>query len=150
MKKPYTPDDQRQMLELWHSIFVRNEDHEESMRKTVRTIQQFYSLEKRYSTFMRELNPKDWRAKLGATELFLLMHYFNDITPLEDWADRLGYKLVRAEDEAVTPIERKALLKLVESISCKKCPAASSCPLQYNDVSTYNAGDCVAEILRVV
>ena len=150
MKKPYTPKDQQEMLELWHKVFVRSESHPESLWKAVHNLQKFYHLGKKYPTLLRELNPHDEGAKLGATELFLLMHYFDDIRPLEDWADRLGYKLVRADDDSVTPIERKALIELVENISCKKCPAAASCTLQYNDVSTYNAGDCVAEVLQAV
>lgn len=148
MKKPYTPEDQQEMLELWHSVFVQD-GAKESLVKAVKNMQQFHHLEKKYSTLLRELNPTDEGAKLGAAELFLLMHYFDDVRPLEDWADRLGYKLVRA-DASVTPIERKALIELVENISCKKCPAAASCTLQYNDVSIYNAGDCVAEVLQAV
>lgn len=149
MKKPYTPKEQQEMRELWHSVFMQD-GAKESLVKAVKNMQQFHHLGKKYSTFAREINPNDEGAKLGATELFLLMYYFDDVRPLEDWADRLGYKLVRADDDSVTPIERKALIKLVGIISCKKCPAASSCTLQYNDVSTYNAGDCVAEVLQAV
>ena len=96
MKKPYTPKEQQEMLELWHSLFVRNET-KENLTKAVKNLQKFYHLEKRYPTLLRELNPTDDGAKLGATELFLLMHYFDDIRPLEDWADRLGYKLVKKD-----------------------------------------------------
>lgn len=149
MKKPYTPKEQKEMLALWHRIFVQDEA-KESLAKAIKNMQKFHPLGKKYSTFLRELNPTDDGAKLGAAELFLLMHYFDDIRPLEDWAERLGYKLVRAEESSITPVEREALIKLVEIIPCKKCPAASNCTLRYNDASTYNAGDCVAEILQVL
>ena len=149
MKKPYTPNEQREMLELWHRIFVQDEA-KESLAKAIKNMQKFHHLGKKYSTFLRELNPTDLGAKLGAAELFLLMHYFDDIRPLIDWADRLGYKLVRADEASITSIERKALIKLVENIPCKKCPASASCTLKYNDASTYNAGDCVSEILQVL
>lgn len=149
MKKPYTPRDQREMLELWHRIFVQDEA-KESLAKAIKNMQKYHHLGKKYSTFLRELNPTDLGAKLGAAELFLLMHYFDDIRPLEDWADRLGYKLVRADETSSTSIERKALIELVEIIPCKKCPASSNCTLRYNDASTYNAGDCVAEILQAL
>lgn len=126
------------------------DEAKESLAKAIKNMQKFHHLGKKYSTFLRELNPTDDGAKLGAAELFLLMHYFDDIRPLEDWADRLGYKLVRADGASTTPIERKALIKLVEIIPCKKCPASASCTLKYNDASTYNAGDCVSEILQVL
>lgn len=149
MKKPYTPKDQREMLELWHRVFVQDET-KESLAKAIKNMQKFHHLGKKYSTLLRELNPTDAGAKLGAAELFLLMHYFDDIRPLEDWADRLGYKLVRADDASIASIERKALIKLVENIPCKKCPASASCTSKYNDASTYSVGDCVSEILQAL
>lgn len=97
MKKPYTPKDQQEMLELWHSVFVQDEA-KESLVKAIKNMQKFHHLGKKYPTFLRELNPTDLGAKLGAAELFLLMHYFDDVRPLEDWADRLGYKLVKKDD----------------------------------------------------
>ena len=150
MKKPYTPKEQQEMLELWHEIFVRNKAHSESLWQAVHNMQKFHHLGKKYSTFLRELNPTDVGAKLGAAELFLLMHYFDDVRPLEDWAKRLGYKLVRANEASIASMEQKALIKLVGIIPCKKCPARSGCVLQYNDVSTYSAGDCVSEIIRAL
>ena len=149
MKKPYTPKDQQEMLELWHSVFVQDVA-KESLVEAVKNMQKFYHLGKKYPTLLRELNPTDNGAKLGATELFLLMHYFDDVRPLEDLADRLGYKLVRAEDASTDSVERKALTKLMGIISCRRCPAASSCTLQYNDISTYNIRDCVDTLLRVL
>ena len=140
---------QKAMLNLWHSHFG-GEDKRMSIKKAATCMAQNLGAQKAYSTLARELNPNDDGAKLGALTLFMLMLTTGDHAPLKDWADRLGYRLVRAEDDSVTPIERKALIKLVEAVSCKKCPASSSCILQYNDVSTYNAGDCVAEVLQAV
>ena len=96
MKKPYTPEEQEEMVRLWHSIFVQDKA-KERLTKAVKNMQKFHHLEKKYPTLLRELNPTDLGAKLGATELFLLMYYFDDIRPLEDWSDRLGYKLVKKD-----------------------------------------------------
>ena len=140
---------QKVMLNLWHSHFG-GEDKRMSIKQATICMAQNLGTRKAYSTLARELNPNDNGAKLGALTLFMLMLTTGDHAPLKDWADRLGYKLVRADDDSVTPIEQKALIKLMEIIPCKKCPASSSCTLRYNDASTYNVGDCVSEVLQVM
>lgn len=54
------------------------------------------SINKPYPTLMRELNPYDLSAKLGAETLLAMMEQMKDITPLEYMAARLGYKVVPA------------------------------------------------------
>ena len=51
-------------------------------------------LGKRYSTLMRELNPYDQSAKVGAQTMLEIMLATGDIRPLEYMAKRLGVKLV--------------------------------------------------------
>lgn len=50
---------------------------------------------RRYATLMRELNPYDHGAKLGAQTLLDIMIATGDIRPLEYMARRLGVKVVR-------------------------------------------------------
>ncbi|MFW5837155.1 MAG: phage regulatory CII family protein [Desulfovibrionaceae bacterium] len=49
---------------------------------------------KPYSTLMRELNPFDLRAKLGAETLVQIMKTTGDAAPLERMARELGFALV--------------------------------------------------------
>ena len=53
------------------------------------------SLKKPYSTLMRELNPYDTGAKLGAETLLQIMEETGIVAPLEYMAARLGYHLVK-------------------------------------------------------
>lgn len=46
---------------------------------------------KSYSTLMREINPRDDGAKLGAETLQEIMRHTRDITPLRLMAESLGY-----------------------------------------------------------
>ena len=55
---------------------------------------------KPYPTMMRELNPYDQSAKLGADTLLDIMRATNDITALEFMAKELGYEL--------SPLQRDA------------------------------------------
>jgi hypothetical protein len=48
---------------------------------------------KPYPTMMRELNPYDQSAKLGADTLLEIMRVTKNISALEYMADELGYKL---------------------------------------------------------
>lgn len=47
-----------------------------------------------YSTFMRECNPYDKMAKLGAVTLFKIMVFTKNVEPLRYMAHCLGYKLI--------------------------------------------------------
>lgn len=50
-------------------------------------------IHKPYSTLMRECNPYDSGAKLGAKTLFDIMAFTCNIEPLRHMAHRLGYEL---------------------------------------------------------
>ena len=60
---------------------------------------------KPYSTLLREVNPYDAGAKLGAETLLQIMMQTGDAKPLEYMAGKLGYKLVasRGDVPQVTP-----------------------------------------------
>ena len=51
-------------------------------------------LKKPYSTLMREINPYDPGAKLGAETLLEIMRHTGNTTPLEYMAEQLGLKVV--------------------------------------------------------
>lgn len=61
-------------------------------------------LRKPYSTLLRELNPFDKSAKLGAETVLELMMITGNIEPLRFMAEELGYEIVpsrqRAEERA--------------------------------------------------
>ncbi|WP_419786944.1 phage regulatory CII family protein [Pseudodesulfovibrio sp.] len=50
-------------------------------------------INKPYSTLMREINPFDTSAKLGAETLLEIMKVTADIRPLKFMADEMGYEL---------------------------------------------------------
>jgi hypothetical protein len=60
---------------------------------------------KPYSTLLREVNPYDAGAKLGAETLLQIMLQTGDTKPLEYMAGKLGYSLTSNKKEAphVTP-----------------------------------------------
>ena len=60
---------------------------------------------KPYSTLLREVNPYDAGAKLGAETLLQIMIQTGDAKPLEYMAGKLGYTLVSSRSDApkVTP-----------------------------------------------
>jgi hypothetical protein len=49
---------------------------------------------KPYSTLLRELNPFDGQAKLGAETLLEIMRVTRDFSPLQAMAEALGFELV--------------------------------------------------------
>jgi len=51
-------------------------------------------LRKSYTTFLRELNPDDDGAKLGADALKIIMEKCKEVTPLRHLAMQLGYRLM--------------------------------------------------------
>ena len=53
------------------------------------------NLDKPYSTLMRECNPFDKRAKLGADTLFKIMLITKNIEPLRFMAHKLGYDVIK-------------------------------------------------------
>ena len=52
------------------------------------------AVDKVYSTLMRECNPYDKLAKLGAVTLFKIMVFTKNIEPLRYMAHCLGYELI--------------------------------------------------------
>ena len=60
---------------------------------------------KPYSTLLREVNPYDTGAKLGAETLLQIMMQTGDAKPLEYMAGKMGYSLVSRKSEVphVTP-----------------------------------------------
>ncbi|ABB37818.1 hypothetical protein Dde_1017 [Oleidesulfovibrio alaskensis G20] len=54
---------------------------------------------KPYSTLLREINPYDGGAKLGADTLLEIMRQTNNIEPLRYMAEQLGYSLEKPESE---------------------------------------------------
>jgi len=51
-------------------------------------------IKKPYSTLMREINPFDTSAKLGAETLLEIMKVTADIRPLQFMAQEMGYSLI--------------------------------------------------------
>ena len=58
---------------------------------------------KPYSTLLREVNPYDTGAKLGAETLMHIMKTTGNVTPLEKMALEMGYRLEPAEGMGSTP-----------------------------------------------
>ena len=54
-------------------------------------------IHKPYSTLMRECNPYDTGAKLGAMTLFEIMSFTSNVEPLREMAHLMGYELTRRE-----------------------------------------------------
>ena len=55
------------------------------------------ALGKPYSTLLRECNPYDKGAKLGAETLFQIMKETGNVEPLRWMAENLGYDLIKKE-----------------------------------------------------
>ena len=53
---------------------------------------------KPYSTLMRECNPYDKGAKLGAMTLFEIMSFTKNVEPLREMAHLMGYELTPREN----------------------------------------------------
>ena len=61
---------------------------------------------KPYSTLLREVNPYDTGAKLGAETLMHIMKTTGNVTPLEKMALEMGYRLEPAEGMGSTVVGR--------------------------------------------
>ena len=55
-------------------------------------------IKKPYSTLMRECNPYDKGAKLGAMTLFEIMSFTKNVEPLREMAHLMGYELTQREN----------------------------------------------------
>ncbi len=55
-------------------------------------------IRKPYSTLMRECNPYDKGAKLGALTLFEIMSFTKNVEPLREMAHLMGYELMPHEN----------------------------------------------------
>ena len=69
---------------------------------------------KPYSTLLREINPYDRGAKLGAETLLQIMQQTRDVAPLRYMADMLGYDMVPKRLEGR---ERKSVTSRSRSIT---------------------------------
>lgn len=72
-------------LELIHEMVLTSDEPAKAVAE---------KLDKNYTTFMREVNPFDDGAKLGASMLLPLMVVCGSARPLEYLASRLGFRLV--------------------------------------------------------
>lgn len=59
-------------------------------------------INKPYSTLLREINPFDTHAKLGAETLLEIMKVTRNISPLQFMARQLGYVLIPEESASAT------------------------------------------------
>jgi hypothetical protein len=66
-------------------------------------------IRKPYSTLLRELNPFDSHAKLGAETMFEIVKVTHNVTILEFMARELGYTLMPLD--GVKPIRRRETAK---------------------------------------
>jgi hypothetical protein len=57
-------------------------------------------INKPYPTLMRECNPHDKGAKLGASTLFEIMKFTQNVEPLRFMAHALGYEVVKIKDNS--------------------------------------------------
>lgn len=73
------------LLKTIHSMVLKNDMPTKALADEIG---------KRYSTLLRELNPKDDGAKLGAETLLKIMQQTGDIHPLAYMANLLGYDIV--------------------------------------------------------
>lgn len=65
---------------------------------------------KPYPTMMRELNPYDQSAKLGADTLLEIMRVTKNISALEYMAEELGYKLSPGAEQHPIQEDRKSVV----------------------------------------
>lgn len=63
-------------------------------------------IQRNYHTLLKEFNPNDTKAKLGAATLFDFMKEMKNITPLRYMAHELGYALIPL-DPASQKVEEK-------------------------------------------
>ncbi|WP_322785281.1 phage regulatory CII family protein [Pseudodesulfovibrio aespoeensis] len=65
------------------------------------------TIKKPYSTLLRELNPFDAHAKLGAETMFEIVKATHNVSVLEFMARELGYTLMPLEPMAEPKVTRK-------------------------------------------
>lgn len=76
---------QSDLIKVVHTVVLENELPAKALADEIG---------KPYSTLLREINPYDRGAKLGAETLLEIMHRTRDVTPLQYMADLLGYEMV--------------------------------------------------------
>ena len=64
------------------------------------------SIGKPYSTLLREVNPYDAGAKLGAETLLNLMKITGNVEPLQHMAQEMGFRLEPAQQDSGRPSSR--------------------------------------------
>ncbi len=73
-------------------------------------------LKKPYSTLMRECNPNDRGAKLGAVTLFEIMDFTRNVEPLRYMARAMGYELIPMIPHAE---QKKADPPVSDAVACE-------------------------------
>lgn len=68
-------------------------------------------IKKPYSTLLRELNPFDTHAKLGAETMFEIVKATHNVSVLEFMARELGYTLMPLETRKQTPVRQPKATK---------------------------------------
>jgi len=68
-------------------------------------------IKKPYSTLLRELNPFDTHAKLGAETMFEIVKATHNVSVLEFMARELGYTLMPLETRKPTPVRQPKATK---------------------------------------
>lgn len=94
----FTPEKRKKLWSLnslpsctnWHELVLDNPVPAKDLAK---------SIGKPYSTLLREVNPYDTGAKLGAETLLQIMTQTGDLKPLEFMASSLGYELAPRKGE---------------------------------------------------
>lgn len=84
-------------MSWYDDVLITKMTHDAVLSGRVPTKGLARQLGKPYSTLMRELNPFDTHAKLGADTLFDIMRLTGEVDVLRHMAREMGFDLVRAE-----------------------------------------------------
>lgn len=76
---------QSDLIKVVHTVVLENEMPAKALADEIG---------KPYSTLLREINPYDRGAKLGAETLLEIMQQTRDVSPLHYMAEVLGYEMV--------------------------------------------------------
>ncbi len=103
---------QNEFSTLIHNLVLDNQMPAKDLAK---------ALGKPYSTLLREVNPYDTGAKLGAESLFHIMSITGDYKPMEYMAQQLGFQLVPVQENEVPHVTPGAFHS-TEAQSSNVCP----------------------------
>ena len=85
-------------MSWYDDVLITKMIHDTVVGGNVPTKELARQLGKPYSTLMRELNPFDTHAKLGADTLFDIMRITGEVDVLRHMAREMGFELVRTEN----------------------------------------------------